>query len=348
MPPVPVELSPEEFERWTQFKAQYRRAYGSQAEEDARRAIFIGNLRFINAFNRRSGASYTLDVNHFTDFTRDETNRLFIGPRRNWTQTNSPSMRILSDGDPSGQPVKSVDWRHLMSDGGPMDQGSCMDSAIFALVASLESTINAAGGPTKTKLSEQQLIDCVMMNWPPEKGRVCSGQLSLVDILSVLEKNHVKLSTFGEYIQFKQSVAAGQAPPNQCVPPAASLPDMRPYVPSHVSVACDNIDEALHNSGPLVVALDASQPTFHFYKSGVYHELECSSDSHNYYALLVALTAPEPAGSELGARPSATYTIRASLGHSWGEAGHMRLASDPHRNKCLPQEAAIYPNIGFE
>ena len=108
-------------------------------------------------------------------------------------------------------------------------------------------------------------------------------------------------------------------------------------------VHTDNIPDALVNSGPLAVAVDASQSTFHFYSSGLYHDDGCSPDTYNLHVLLVGLNAPE--GSAADESSSSSYLVRASLGRKWGESGYMRMLRDSGRNKCLPQHFAVYPNL---
>ena len=39
--------------------------------------------------------------------------------------------------------------------------------------------------------------------------------------------------------------------------------------------------------GPVSVAIDASKPTFHFYKEGVYHDKSCSSTHLDHGVLVV-------------------------------------------------------------
>jgi hypothetical protein len=338
---APIDVSPEEEESWHQFRAKYGKSYMNQQEYDERRRVFLGNLRFIKTFNQLSDALFKLDVNHFADLSRDEINNLFIGPKLSWPQTAPPTMRILPDSEmQSLDSARSVDWRNLTANE-IVDQGTCKDSAIFALVAAIESTINAAGGP-KTKLSEQQIIDCLIYDAAPERPPVCSGLLSMTDVAQTIEHKMIPFASAQEYAQFRMAQAAGQAPARQCVTHSLGVPNVRTRLSSYVTVPRDNIDEALLNSSPLVVAIDASQSTFHFYKSGLYHDHSCSTDSYNYHGLLVAYTPASPPSEP------AAYTLRTSLGMDWGELGHMRLVKDPQMNKCLPQNYAIYPNIAIE
>lgn len=349
------QLSPEEEQQWQVFKRDHAKIYSNLAEEKKRAEIFSGNLRFINSYNRQSGVSFRLGVNKFADLHRDEINAIFVGPTINWTQTLGKSatspmpMRILSDQDVQTNDVlRSADWRNLTT-GDPPDQGTCRESALFAVVASLEATLNAASTTgNKVRLSETQLLDCLALNAPPPPNwpPVCAGHLSMVHILDFLQRQSIRLATQQEYNEFKTAQKAGLAPNQICVPAPQppGRPEYRAKVGSYGQVHRDNIDEALINRGPLIVALDASQPTFHFYKSGIYHELACSPESYNLHTLLMAYA---PATQD-GDTNQAHYTIRSSFGPDWGEQGHMRLLKDPSRNKCLPQHLATYPNIAYE
>lgn len=99
----------------------------------------------------------------------------------------------------------------------------------------------------------------------------------------------------------------------------------------------DNMMEAVISS-PLLVALDASQSSFHFYRDGLYHETNCSNQVFNQNALLVANL---PAGD--AGMPFDHLVIRNSFGQHWGMSGYMRMLKDESRNRCLPQQLAFMP-----
>ena len=46
---------------------------------------------------------------------------------------------------------------------------------------------------------------------------------------------------------------------------------------SHIHLLVQDLQKAVGTVGPISVAIDASRPTFHFYKKGVYHDHRCSS-----------------------------------------------------------------------
>jgi len=317
------------------------------------------------------------------------------------------SLEATTSGQLAGQ-QPGVDYSHLEA-GPPPDMGACRESAVFAAAASLECKINqqlAAAGKSpeaeplealgaskpegapkeesasaKVKLSEQQLLNCLAASGAP----VCSGALSMVQVFEYLQRSSLRLAGQQEFAALAQAGPSASGPAGG--PSCDLLPLGKPAfrLEHFTQVHRDNLDEALQNSGPQVVAIDASQPTFHFYKSGVYHELNCSQDAYNLHLLLVGQQSQQPlqtqtlggepqtpetitggqAGEERdrqGAAPAAShilqqtpaglelpasYLARASFGPDWGENGHIRLAKDPAKNKCLPQNFAIYPNVIF-
>jgi cathepsin L len=48
-----------------------------------------------------------------------------------------------------------------------------------------------------------------------------------------------------------------------------------------------DLQKAVGTVGPISVAIDASKPTFHFYKKGVYHDRKCSSKRLDHGVLAV-------------------------------------------------------------
>ena len=52
---------------------------------------------------------------------------------------------------------------------------------------------------------------------------------------------------------------------------------LTPRKTSCLFVCPQDLQKAVGTVGPISVAIDASKPTFHFYKKGVYHDHKCSS-----------------------------------------------------------------------
>lgn len=348
---APSEL---ELEAWNRFRASYNRTYLSREEGEHRQRVFLANHRFIKAFNERAeDALFKLGVNHFADMTRDEINAHYMSPLMGWHKTisemHAPPPRqipMLPDEEDSGAP-QSIDWRNVTTE--VVDQGTCKDSSVFAAVAAMEAAFNAqlmAEQPNATpvKLSEQQLLDCLVVASPPGAPPVCLGFQSMERVFELLQSQPEGLAGAQNYLEFlrqRPPPTAGEPQPICRMPPG----DLRrAKLESFSMVNAKDIAEALLTKGPVVVALDGSQPTFHFYKSGLYHDLNCSPDVFNQHVLLVGYSA----GQDAASRDRPFYLARNSFGPDWGEAGHLRMLRDEQRNKCLPQNFAISPTLASQ
>lgn len=318
-----------ELDAWRNFKATYNKSYPNDEIELERRKIYNNNNMFITQFNEKSGAMFKLGVNQFADLTPDEINQRFIGPQMRWTDIKSRLSTPIPT-YPLTQ-TNSIDWRNTMRE--PFDQGECPQSAVHAAISLIES--RSKSGDTAYTVSPSQLHDCIANTMLRPH---CSGLVSLDEVFSYLTRSRLPQVLYDEPTYREERGKGPQCWCNGCSDPVPTRPTMKPS--DFAVVHQESIADALTNSGPLGIALDASQSTFHFYKSGLYHDLNCSSDNVNYFAVLVGFSPADRGNQQL---PS--FMVRNNFGPNWGETGHIRLLKDENYNKCLPQHAAIYPVI---
>lgn len=111
--------------------------------------------------------------------------------------------------------------------------------------------------------------------------------------------------------------------------------------------------EAVATVGPVSVAVDASQESFQFYGSGIYHEPQCSSTDLDHAMLVVGYGTDENDQDYWIVKNSwgkcALYFIITLLpylpvGETWGEGGYIRMARNSD-NACGIASSASYPLV---
>ena len=83
---------------------------------------------------------------------------------------------------------------------------------------------------------------------------------------------------------------------------------------------------ALGSTGPVSISIDATN--WSLYRSGVFSN--CGTTVLNHAVVVI------------GYQADGTWIVRNSWGASWGEQGHIRLASG---NTCGLAEHAVIPNL---
>ena len=104
--------------------------------------------------------------------------------------------------------------------------------------------------------------------------------------------------------------------------------DIKQYSESDLQVAVATV-------GPISVCIDASQPTFQTYRSGVYYEPLCTSTQLDHAVLVVGY------GTYNG---QDYWLVKNSWGVNWGMLGYIMMSRN-RNNNCGIASAASYPLV---
>lgn len=337
-----VALGFDEEEAWKEFKSRYAKNYTRQ-EEAERKRVFLDNKRYIDSYNTKStGFNFSQGINSLSDLTTDEINNSRNGFRLGQDHSVHPNLDWLLETlvsvapnfqsdhlqkDPLAQKAwyeniftpEKLDYRAKGRVSKVKDQGSCGSCWAFATTGALESVL--ASRNRATLLSEQNLIDC-----SGKYGNYgCSG--GLMDAALSYVRDHGIMSS-SEY-QYTGKNGFCQFVPEKSiinVRGSATLPRGNEIL----------LRMVLALTGPLPIAIDAGNRSFHSYKSGVYDDKSCmgTNDALNHAVLLVGYGTDDKGGDY--------WLIKNSWGNKWGDNGYIKIARN-RGNLCGVASFAVLP-----
>eukprot|EP00057_Strongylocentrotus_purpuratus_P030207 XP_780996.2 PREDICTED: cathepsin L1 [Strongylocentrotus purpuratus] len=306
---------PSESTAWTSWKAQYSRRYYTKEEELVRWKSWVKNNRLVDENNRaydEGRRSFKMAMNEFADQDMSkvrnkfdvQANLLNAERKRKSSGTSSSSSTLPS----------SWDWRKEGKVNPVRNQGQ-MNSALPMNVADAVASYSSIYDQTYLyALSVDEVVDCCLPD-PFEHPHVFD---------CVHDQDGLCLD--GSY-------HSGSAP-NVC-----NNASCKAVASSNVgkSVTQGNesaLAEAVYFT-PVVVAIDASQPSFQLYVSGVYSDPNCSSTLLDLSLLLV--------GYGVSSVGTEYWICRNTWGEEWGDNGYINIARN-HNNMCGIATDAIYPS----
>jgi len=278
-------------EDFSRFITKYNKVY-DPIENEYRFDVFSNNVEMINKHNSNPEHTWKMEVNSFTDVSRDEFNNVYKTykkhdrslaiPRTNFTY----SLESLPD---------NFDWSVLGAVTPVKNQQQCGSCWAFSTTGSTEGALFIKHGKLLS-LSEQQLVDCSKS----QGNQGCSGGL-MDQGFKYIEQNGICLENDYPY------TAADGTCKNSC----KSVTKVSSYVdvPGNNEVALQN---AVHLT-PVSVAVEADQ--WQFYSSGV---LTTDCGTNLDHGVLVV-------GWGVDSNNVSYWKVKNSWGTEWGDDGYILL-----------------------
>ncbi|NXG75393.1 CATS protein, partial [Baryphthengus martii] len=289
-----------------------------QAEERHRRATWEKNLRLVTLHNleRSLGLhSYELGMNHLADMTNEEVAALLTGLNVAPRSKGASGYRAHS----GGEVPDTVDWREKGCVTEVKNQGACGSCWAFSAVGALEAQVKLKTGKL-VSLSTQNLVDCSVTYG--NKG--CSGGFMTRAFQYIIDNEGIDSD---EAYPYKAQNGTCQYNASARAATCSKYVEL-PYGDEEA------MKDAVANVGPISVAIDATQPTFFLYKSGVYDDPRCKQEV-NHAVVVVGY----------GTLSDKDYwLVKNSWGVRFGDEGYIRMARN-HANHCGIASYASYPLI---
>jgi len=299
-----------EFTKWMQRE---QRAYHSD-EFLQRYTNFKANFDFIESHNADTTQTFKVALNQFADLTSDEFAKIFLGT----PYTMNTLLPVVSKPTDPSAPA-SFDWRQKNAVTPIKNQGQCGSCWSFSTTGSTEGC-NAIKTGTLNSYSEQNLIDCSVA----QGNQGCNGGLMTAAMTYIISNGGIDTESSYPY------TATG---PNQCqYNPANSAGTLASYVNVNSGDENDLLNKGV--SGPVSVAIDASQSSFQFYSSGVYYEPACSSTQLDHGVLMVGWGTDSSSGSDY-------WIVKNSWGTSWGMSGYIWMSRNRNNNCGIATMATL-------
>ena len=312
--PIHTELEATDVTEFNYWMKNFNKSY-EEHEMSKKYYKWLENKRFIENHNSQD-KGFELGLNQFADmensewFTRYGVNHKLVA-----TDYNLPVEWEKDDTLP-----KSVDWRKKGVVTNVKNQQQCGSCWAFSAVGSMEGQHALKTGKL-VSLSESQIVDCDING--TDEG--CSGGLMDGAFKYVINTSGIESEKDYPYVPEDDPCNFTK---NKVVATFSNYSD--------VKGGEEGLKRAVSAVGPISVAIDASNPSFQFYKNGVYYEPDCSSSMLDHGVTLVGY----------GTTKNGTdyWIVKNSWGESWGQKGYIWMARN-RDNNCGIATQPSYPIV---
>lgn len=308
-----------ELQSWDAFKATFSKRYVDRSDEEKRRRAFEQNVQIIRELNAKHDAgehSFRCGVNHLSDLSFAEFRRRYLGSRKEMAEVAEWHSALPAANATAAAPPAAVDWQAKGAVGPVKNQGACGGCWAFSTTGATEGAYQIATGALRS-LSEQQLIDC-----STSLGNMgCKGG---------------SMRMAFDYIKTNKGIDSEDDYPftaanGECWKTAEKRVVAKIDSFSAVTTGSEASLVAATALGPVSVAIEADQPAFQHYKSGVF-DAPCGTKL-DHGVLVVGYDAD-------------TYTVKNSWGATWGEKGFIRMKRAVNKTGiCGISQQASYPTV---
>jgi len=309
---------------WVQFKKDHGKAYKNANDEQVHKTAFNKTHQLVrqhNAEYAKGQHSFDMAINHLSDLTPEEYRvRLGFRPTQSGASasSSSPSGFMPHTSDASSLP-NQVDWRQQGYVTAVKNQGSCGSCWSFATTGALEGQHKRATGQL-ISLSEQNLVDC-----SANQGHSCQWG-SMDSSYQYIQNNHgVDTESSYPYTGGVGTCRFNTANVGATTKGWYNLPNGNEQA----------MQSAVATQGPIAICIDSDHSSFQNYKSGVYYEPQCSTNSN--HCLLTVGYGTDPNYGDY-------WLVKNSWGTGWGEAGYIRMARN-RNNNCGVAQYPSYPLV---
>jgi hypothetical protein len=298
---------------YTQWKRVYGKTYSSVEEDTVKFQTFQNNYLFIINYNNNKSNTATMGLNEYADLTTAEFSAL-----KGCLSANNKERDLNIVPLPTANLPASVDWRTQNAVTPVKNQQQCGSCWAFSTTGALEGIYAITTG-NLLSFSEQQLVDC-----SESFGNYgCNGGWPY-DAIEYVQQNGAELESEYPYTAETDSCDYDKT---DAVFYDGGYQSVTPNSPSQLQAAIVQ--------QPISVLIEADQPVFQFYTSGILNDPSCGT---NIDHAVLAVGYDSLNGQDY-------WIVKNSWGASWGNQGYVWIANTGTNDAgiCAINSGPTYP-----